>query len=202
MNSSLLTYWHKQKSRDYGHTVQDMALFEQGFVPARRGPFVSAKGPKTIPARAWPCGSSSSQHRITWLRISLQGLFKKVRQQGRRPREGRGVRLLYVEGCEPRPACAKPELRYGEGRERRWLVSCSLSVSWPPFSTTPSLKQSSPSGEIRRWDSATRRAEHTDSKRGTIFLKPHIFFHRHARGCRRASMTIKKDGSPPKKLRG
>ncbi len=47
-------------------------LFERGFGPARRGPFVSAKGPKTIPARAWPCGSPSSQHRITWLRNSLR----------------------------------------------------------------------------------------------------------------------------------
>ena len=28
----------------------------RGVVPARRGPFVSAKGPKTIGARAWPSG--------------------------------------------------------------------------------------------------------------------------------------------------
>ena len=32
------------------------AFFMRGFAPARRGPFVSAKGPKTIGARAWPFG--------------------------------------------------------------------------------------------------------------------------------------------------
>ena len=30
--------------------------FSRGFGPARRGPFVSAKGPKTMGARAWPFG--------------------------------------------------------------------------------------------------------------------------------------------------
>ena len=32
--------------------------FLRGFVPARRGPFVSAKGPKTIGARTWPQGDA------------------------------------------------------------------------------------------------------------------------------------------------
>ncbi len=52
------------------------------------------------------------------------------------------------------------------------------------------LKQSSPSYQIRRWDSATRKAEHTDSKLGTNFHKPHIIFHRHARGRKRASRSF------------
>ncbi|MDA0738265.1 MAG: hypothetical protein O3A59_04845 [Nitrospirae bacterium] len=33
----------------------------QGFAPARRGPFVSAKGPKTIPARLRPFQACSEQ---------------------------------------------------------------------------------------------------------------------------------------------
>ena len=37
------------------HTTRETAL--RGVAPARRGPFVSAKGPKTIGAQAWPFGS-------------------------------------------------------------------------------------------------------------------------------------------------
>ena len=45
----------------------------RGFGPARRGPFVSAKGPKTIGARAWPFrGVPLPQARLLGLRNSLR----------------------------------------------------------------------------------------------------------------------------------
>jgi len=34
-----------------------LSLIKAGFRPGRRGPFVSAKGPKTMFAPSWPCGS-------------------------------------------------------------------------------------------------------------------------------------------------
>ena len=43
-----------------------------GFAPTRRGPFVSAKGPKTIGARAWPQGVPLPQSRLLGLRNSLR----------------------------------------------------------------------------------------------------------------------------------
>ncbi len=52
--------------------VSSLKIRSAGCRPGSRGPFVSAKGPQTIPARAWPCGSPSSQRRITWLRNSLR----------------------------------------------------------------------------------------------------------------------------------
>ena len=38
----------------------------RGFAPARRGPFVSAKGPKTIGARAWPQGGAFAPVPVVW----------------------------------------------------------------------------------------------------------------------------------------
>jgi len=43
-----------------------------GFRPGGRGPFVSAKGPKTIPPVRGPFGVPVPQHRIIWLRNSLR----------------------------------------------------------------------------------------------------------------------------------
>ena len=44
----------------------------RGFASARRGPFVSAKGPKTIGARAWPQGVPLPRSRLLGLRNSLR----------------------------------------------------------------------------------------------------------------------------------
>ncbi len=50
----------KSKENDTGFPLKtcgnDRRGRMRGFGPARRGPFVSAKGPKTIGARAWPSG--------------------------------------------------------------------------------------------------------------------------------------------------
>ncbi len=47
------------------HTTRGGGL--RGFAPARRGPFVSAKGPKTIGARAWPPrGGACAPVPVTW----------------------------------------------------------------------------------------------------------------------------------------
>ncbi len=43
-----------------------------GCRPGRRGPFVSAKGPKTISAPAWSMGFPARRTRIRWLRNSLR----------------------------------------------------------------------------------------------------------------------------------
>ena len=52
----------KGKGNDAGSSITNVEddregeKFLRGFAPARRGPFVSAKGPKTMGARAWPFG--------------------------------------------------------------------------------------------------------------------------------------------------
>ena len=46
--------------------IQCLSFFMRGFAPARRGPFVSAKGPKTIGARAWPQGGTFAPVPIAW----------------------------------------------------------------------------------------------------------------------------------------
>jgi len=53
----------------------------RGFVPARRDPFVSAKGPKTIFACARPCGYLHLRPEYRWLRNSLRS--DNARQSGR-----------------------------------------------------------------------------------------------------------------------
>jgi len=60
----------------------------QGFVPARRGPFVSAKVPKTIFACARPCWSLVHHPESGWLGNSLRGAEPPLcsnspRQKGR-----------------------------------------------------------------------------------------------------------------------
>ena len=47
-------------------------LLNAGFRPCRRGPFVSAKGPKTISARARPFGSLRLRTESRWLGNSLR----------------------------------------------------------------------------------------------------------------------------------
>ena len=132
-----------------------------GSRPRGRGPFVSAKGPKTISARARTPGFPSPQCRIIWLRNSLQGLFKKARSPARsrsfssakpgpaRPQAARSPRRTekYVEGFE-RERREERQVCEPEGRERRWRT----------FSTTPPLKQSSPNRRIRHCGSAAPKA--------------------------------------------
>ena len=43
-------------------SLQRRGIFLREFGPARRGPFVSAKGPKTMGARAWPYTMALSCH--------------------------------------------------------------------------------------------------------------------------------------------
>ena len=62
----------------------------RGFAPARRGPFVSAKGPKTIGARAWPSGCLCPSPSVSGLRNSL-------RSDSPRPHRGFGT------AAQPRP---------------------------------------------------------------------------------------------------
>ena len=62
----------------------------RGFGPARRGPFVSAKGPKTIGARAWPFGCLCPGPERLGLRNSL-------RSNSPRPQ------LDFGTGAQPRP---------------------------------------------------------------------------------------------------
>ena len=65
-------------------------FFMRGFAPERRGPFVSAKGAKTIRARAWPQGVPLPQSRLLGLRNSL-------RSDSPRPQRDFGT------GAQPRP---------------------------------------------------------------------------------------------------
>ena len=73
----------------HGQTSSEQA-FLRGVVPARRGPFVSAKGPKTIGARAWPQGVPVPRSRFLRLRNSL-------RSDSPRPKKRCGT------GAQPRP---------------------------------------------------------------------------------------------------
>ncbi len=56
-------------------------VFMPGFAPARRDPFVSAKGPKTIFVCARPCGYLHLRPEYRWLRNSLRS--DNARQSGR-----------------------------------------------------------------------------------------------------------------------
>lgn len=71
-------------------TVELQAVDLRGFVPARRGPFVSTKGPKTISARAWPGGFLRPSTESSWLRNSLRS------DSPRRP-------VGFGAGTQPRP---------------------------------------------------------------------------------------------------
>ena len=83
----------------------------RGFVPARRGPFVSAKGPKTIGARAWPsrclCHSPSGQGcgtRFAQTVLAAKQLSGLERSHARR-RRGKGwvsgLRLSHGPVLQP-----------------------------------------------------------------------------------------------------
>ena len=64
--------------------------FVRGFAPARRGPFVSAKGPKTIRTRAWPQEGAFAPAPIAWA-----AELASLRQSS--PQRGCGT------GAQPRP---------------------------------------------------------------------------------------------------
>jgi len=56
----------------------------RGFVPARRVPFVSAKGTQTMFARARPCGSLPPPSRIRWFGNSLRVAKPPLRSNSHR----------------------------------------------------------------------------------------------------------------------
>ena len=63
----------------------------RGFAPARRGPFVSAKGPKTIGARAWPHWGAFAPVPIIWA-AELASL-----------RQSSPLNRILGTGAQPRP---------------------------------------------------------------------------------------------------
>ena len=63
----------------------------RGFAPARRGPFVSAKGPKTIGARAWPQEGVFAPVPIAWA-AELASL-----------RQSSPLNRIFGTGAQPRP---------------------------------------------------------------------------------------------------
>ncbi len=66
-------------------------FFMRSFAPARRGPFVSAKGPKTIGARAWPQGGTFAP-----VPISRAAELASLRQSS-------PPQIDFGTGAQPRP---------------------------------------------------------------------------------------------------
>ncbi len=123
-----------------------------GFVPARRGTFVSAKGPKTISACAWLLWRNFAAMPNYMARKLALGIVEKVRQQGRRQRETRGVRREYVEGFEQ--------------RERRWRI----------FSTIPSAQTVLAEQSNSAWQrSRAQRRRSENAQNNTSPRVPFVF---------------------------
>gem|GEM_PF-3462642 len=84
----------------------------RGVAPARRGLFVSAKGPKTIDARAWPQEGAFAPVPVAWA-AELASLRQssprnRLRDRGTATPEGAGTdRRGYGRRCRLKPS-SKP----------------------------------------------------------------------------------------------
>ena len=102
----------------------------RGVGPARRGPFVSAKGPKTIGARAWPFWCLCPSPERLGLRNSLRSDSprppNRFRDRGAAPPAGAmRWRQKLARSFFPRPL--------GEGRVRAILAASSSRIRCRPY---------------------------------------------------------------------
>jgi hypothetical protein len=126
-------------------------FIKQGFAPARRGPFVSAKGPKTILACARPlrpCSEASSPGSLVhhpesrWLRNSLRS--DSLRQRGR------------VRGGGPAASNAGEEYR----DRNKFYLKCPKSIEGFSFGGHSRLRmRRSRNPESTSWRELFERSE-------------------------------------------
>ena len=96
----------------------------RGFVPARRDPFVLAKGPKTISARARPYGFLRHRTESRWLRNSLRS---------NSPRPDFRIRLSIVQSVPPVPLPCSPPFDLQLCRKGGLTFKGSTIVSYCSF---------------------------------------------------------------------
>ena len=129
-----------------------------GFAPTRRGPFVSAKGPKTIGARAWPSSGAFAPVPFAWAPE-----LASLRQSSPPHRfRDRGAATPAGTGKIPLPPVVLPDpsLRSGQAKEENSYPnkdSCSgFDCRVRPAMTVVSLRLSSNSRRNREGSRSLR----------------------------------------------